>query len=588
MKHFSLISLITIFTCLTFPLLAQENEEKEEDPYSEYSYLWDTDPKKKKKKDKSKKDEPTTSTSNETTPQTGVPADSISSLPVDSLESDGLSNQNVTQPLDTIPDDPIIPQDTIPDTPVQTQPLDTIPDEEPTIEEPKKEKEKDKKERKSVDDGPAIEDFRAPLSSEVGGNKFLGGLSFTQIGDENFVGLVLAPEFAFNKVGVGLNIPILYGLESNEVRTEIFEDGAGVARLIRYIRYGRQKRDPFYIRVGELQGIMMGFGGLINNYTNTTNYEKRKVGIHFDYNYDGLAGIEGMYSDIDPSSRNLLGIRPYVRPLSKMPIPIARTLEIGASFVSDKDQTDLPTSVDSVSYNYAFTRDGISGFGLDMGITVLRIPFIQIDVFANYGNLNVESDTLRQAATSLGDSNFENGSGFSFGANFRMHFIADLFSTDVRIERLSYSKNYLPQFFDASYEFNKDLRLLSLANAEKMGGIYGSLTGHIVKKIQLGGSLLIPDDMEATPAAVIRLNADLDKFMEKYSINASYIKSNLGDLGDAFKLDERSLAKVRFTYQMNKILALGVEYYYFWELIGENQYEASKFVMPYFGVNIDF
>ena len=172
---------------------------------------------------------------------------------------------------------------------------------------------------------------------------------------------MLSPEFKIGKVGVGLNVPILYGLDSKSVRTEIFKDGVGPARLIRYIRYGRQKVDPVYVKVGQLQGTMIGYGGLINNYTNTTSYEKRKLGLHYDIKYRGLFGVEGLYSDFDPGSFNLFAIRPYVRPLSRSGIPIVKTFEMGAVVISDRDQTDIPTS-DSTSTKYAFTREGISAF----------------------------------------------------------------------------------------------------------------------------------------------------------------------------------------------------------------------------------
>jgi len=426
------------------------------------------------------------------------------------------------------------------------------------------------------------------MASHSQGGKFTGGLRFKNIGYEAFVRMVLSPEFTIGKVGLGLNIPILYGLDSKAVRTEIFKDGVGVARLIRYIRYGNQKKDPLYVKVGQLDGTMIGFGGLVNNYSNTTSFEKRKVGLHFDVNYKGYAGLEGMYSDFDPASQNLLVARPYIRPMAFTQIPVIRTLEFGATVVSDKDQTSIPTS-DSTSRSYSFTSQGVNAFGLDVGMTVLKIPFIQIDLFANYSNLSIENDSLQNRATTiLMDDSFSTGSGMSFGANFRLHFIADVFSTDIRIERLSYQDHYLPQFFDAVYEVDKDTKIESLISAEKKSGIYGSLTGHVLQKVRLGGSLMIPDDVSETSPAVVRVHADLDRLADKFSFHGSYIKGGLADLGDAFTLDERSLAKLRFIYHMNKFLATGVDYYYAFTQVEGGSFEVTRTVMPYFGVSIDF
>ena len=476
-------------------------------------------------------------------------------------------------------------QDTLPslpaDTIVQEIPPNTASEqvsEQDTIEAPSKER----------NERVPIADFRAPMASPQRGGNFTGGFTYTTIGDESFVGIVLSPEFTIGKVGVGLNIPILYGLDSKSVRTEIFQDGVGTARLIRYIRYGNQKQDPVYVKVGQLDGTMIGFGGLVNNYSNTTSFEKRKVGLHFNVNFKGYAGLEGMYSDFDAASQNLMVVRPYIRPMAFTDIPVVRTLEFGATIASDRDQTKFPTS-DSTSSTYAFTSQGVNAFGLDLGMTVLKIPFVQIDLFANYANLSIENDSLERVATVLlGDNRFSTGSGVSFGANFRLHFIANVFSTDIRIERLSYKDHYLPQFFDAVYEIDKDAKIGSLVNAENKNGIYGSLTGHVLQKVQLGGSLMIPDDLSEASPAVVRLHADMERLADKFSFHGSYVKGNLADLGDAFRLDERSLAKLRFIYHMNSFLATGVDYYYAFTQVEGGAVEVTKTVIPYFGVSIDF
>ncbi|MEQ9405008.1 MAG: hypothetical protein RIM99_15555 [Cyclobacteriaceae bacterium] len=548
------------------PVSETFSQDTKEDPYSDYSHLWENTGKKKKKKNQ----------------QQTIVTDSVRLIPSDSLLSPADSLNLVQQ--DTINISPgtdeILTADTLDPQPVMEDPQIAAEEQE----EPKKEK----KEKAPSENDLPVDDFRAGMESS-GGGSFTGGFTYTQIGDEAFAGLVLSPEFKIGKVGIGLNVPILYGLDSKSIRTEVFEDGAGPARLIRYIRYGVQKKDPVYVKFGELQGTMLGFGGLINNYTNSVSYEKRKVGLHYDLNFKGFVGVEGMYSDLDPASLNLLAIRPYVRPLSGTDIPIARTLEMGAIFITDKDQTSFPTS-DSTSRSYSFTEAGMGAFGLDMGVTLVRVPFIQIDLFVNYSNLKInESDTLNQATSLInGAPGLSGGSGYSAGLNFRMHFIADVFSTDIRIERLTYKDNYLPQFFDATYELNKDLKILSLASAQEMSGIYGSLTGHVLQKVQLGGSLLIPDDISETSPAVVQVRADLERLADKYSFHGSYIKGNLTDLGDAFRFDERSLAKMRFIYHMNSFLATGLDYYWLFTPVADGSYEATKYVMPYVGVSIKF
>ncbi len=549
----SLCFIIYLFG-LVQPVMAQE-----EDPFADYSYLWDDDKKKKKKKKKKKNDEQVDQPVTESFVQDTVPQDVAGN----------------TYAADSIP-----PEETAVEPIIEEPEQEELAEEVEDIAEEKPKKEKKARENRDL---PPTQDFRAGLPAGENKGSFTGGFTFTEIDGQYYVGLVLSPEFSLGKVGLGLNIPVLYGIQSNSFRTEIFEDGVGVARLVRYLRLGSQKRDPIYFRVGELSSAMIGFGGLVNNYTNTTSYEKRKLGVHYDLNFRGLVGLEGLYSDFNPASLNLFAIRPYTRPLAQSGIPIVRTFEIGGQYILDKDQTAIATS-DSTSTTYQYTKDGVGAFGFDAGITLLSIPFIQIDLFTTYSKLNVANQALKDT---LGDG-FTNGSGFSTGLNFRLNFIADLFNTDIRIERLNYTENYLPQFFDASYEINKDAKLLSLSGTPKMSGIYGSLQGHIAHKVQLGGSLMIPDEISDEAPAVVRLNADLERLGDKVSLHANYIKGNLSTLKDAFTFDENSLAKVRFIYHMNKFLAVGMDYYWAFAPAEDGSYKATRYMSPYFGLSIDF
>lgn len=590
-------STLLIFFGLAFFYLASPAIAQEDDAYDDYSYLWEDSKAKAKEAKLKAKEEKKRQKELEKMRKKGLLPDTTiteESTAMDTIQSKPDSIQSVSDSIQTVSDTTTqqysIPSDTI-KTPVDTvrqevieEPLDeeVLEDE---VEEPKKEKEK-----RDLS-GPPVEDFRSGMSSGGGGSSFDGGLTVTQIDDQWYAGMTLNPELNLGKVGVGLNIPILYGLDDKSIRTEIFEDGVGVARLITYLRLGVQKTDPIYFKVGQLNNTMIGFGGLVNNYTNSTSFEKRKVGIHYDFNVKGLVGIDGLYSDFNFSSLNLLAVRPYIRPMAWSSIPIVKTFEIGTTFMKDNDQTKL-TSTDSTFTTYGLTSEGIGAFGLDAGLTLLRVPFIQIDLFATYSKLNVQSDSLDQiiASSTLStlDNGFQDGSGASVGLNFRFHFIADILALDARIERLNYTEHYLPQFFDATYEINKDAKIASLLSAEEMSGIYGSLTGHILKKVEIGGSLMIPDNISAETPATVRVHADLDRLADKFSFHGSYIKGNLTDLGDAFTFDEQSLAKIRVIYHLNKFLATGLDYYWAFTPTGDGGYRATKYVSPYFGLSIAF
>jgi hypothetical protein len=606
-----------------------------DDPYADYSHLWGDEDTKKKKKKGNESDAPQIqpqTIATDTVPNTEEPNISTEEptqqqlpqqelIPTDSVENQNTQSQETQaqesedlQPQETqtiSPTEVAMPADTVPKQ--QTQPAieEPQPDPAPEVstdettaveeettepaEEEKPKKEKEKKERKSLKDlEPVSGDFRGGGGgSTSGGSTVNGGATFTVIDGKYYAGLTLQPEFSIWKVGVGLNVPILFDIQEQTFRTEIFKDGVGVARSITYIRFGVQKQDPIYVRVGELNGISIGFGGLVNNYTNSTSFEKRKVGLHYDLNFKGLIGLEGMYSDFDPDSKNLTVFRPYIRPLGFLSIPIVRTLEIGAAFVSDKDQTQRPIS-DSTFTTYSMTN-GAGAFGIDAGINLLRVPFVQIDAFFNYSKLNLLdaglSDSISAYNADVLNEDIiyaENGSGSSYGVNFRFNFIADLLSTDVRIERLNYTDHYIPQFFDFSYELNKDGRIWATTGGVAKSGIYGSLTGHILQTIKLGGSLMIPDEIGVDAPAVVQVNATAERVADKFTLNGLYLKGNLADLKDAFKLDERSIAKVRLIYHVNKFLAAGMDYYWAFSPADDGSFTATKYVSPYFGLSIQF
>lgn len=601
---FILLSLL--FLSITFTQAQQTTT----DDYSDYSYLWDKSS--KKKKDKKKPTESTVSSpaisivaADTTKNQTKkAPSDSTLQRSVVSQMTDSLQvePEPIFEILDTLQKEQIVVTDTIKKKSTEV-PLDTLKKEKPIVRdsirtepEPQKteiteENIKPEKVKRQKAEPPVFGDFRSGPATGSDGSVFNGGFTFTQIGDQYYAGLVLNPELNFGKVGVGLNVPILYGLKDQKVRTEIFKDGVGAARLITYLRMGIQKSTPIYFKVGQLNNTMIGFGGLVNNYTNSTSFEKRTIGLHYDINFKGFVGLEGMYSDFTPGSFNLLAIRPYVRPLIYSGLPIVNTLEVGTTILQDKDQTDL-TPGDENTDSYSFTKDGIGAFGLDAGMTLLRIPFIQIDLFANYSRLSVSSKALTDSLALSTDKamadGFKNGNGASVGFNFRFNFIADLFSTDLRIERLANSEHYQSQFFDATYQTNKDAKIYGLGASQKMSGIYGSLTGQVFKKVLIGGSLMLPDNISEETPAVVRINADLDRLANKFSMHGSYIKGNLTTLDDAFTFDERSLAKIRFIYHLNRFLATGVDYYWAFVPDGEGGYRADKYISPYFGLSISF
>ncbi len=422
-------------------------------------------------------------------------------------------------------------------------------------------------------DDMATIDPQAMLMDSVSSIKATFGL--TQIGGENYVGLRLQPEFRISKIGFGLDIPIQFNIDTKKFRDEEFKGGIEIVRMIRYFSYGKKKADQIYVRAGDLTGVSLGYGALINNYSNSPSFEFRKFGLNVDLNYKGLVGVEALYSDINDV--NLLGVRPYIRPLRKTIIPIVKSLEFGVSFVVDKGKNADSTGV-------FLQQDGMRASSFDAGVTFLNTGFIKLVGYGQISKLKrLKSDSLDTilSATTL---TYEEGDGTSVGLSGNMR-LGGAVIANARIERLWYKNFYLPQFFDAIYEINKDAKIFALSSAKEQNGIYGNLGIMIFNKFHVNGALLLPDNISAESPALVQVGLEAAKLADKFTISGNYIKGGLTTLSDAFTLDQNSLANVNFVYQLAPFFYVGVDYKWTFAKLENGSIEATDYVRPFFGLS---
>ena len=147
--------------------------------------------------------------------------------------------------------------------------------------------------------------------------KLLGNFGYMRVGNSDYFGLRIQPEISFLKFGIGLDIPVYVNLTKLpgkwDLYTDEFKGGVGALRLISYARWGVRKADPFFIRVGMLDNTTVGYGLLVENYTNSISFDQKKFGLNFDILVKNFIGLEGLYSDFNAASFNLMAIRPYIK-----------------------------------------------------------------------------------------------------------------------------------------------------------------------------------------------------------------------------------------------------------------------------------
>ena len=396
------------------------------------------------------------------------------------------------------------------------------------------------------------------------------GFSYTRIDGENYIGLRLRPEFEIGKLGIGMSVPLYYNLDKGRVRTEAYSDWTALLRIFRYVRYGHKRIDDFYVKVGDLTGAYIGYGLLLSNYSNAYSEDKRKIGFEWDFRLSEWLGFEGLYSDINSESFTLLMLRPYIVPLSWTGVPIVETLELGLTYALDRDGTNQPNTGKGETYN-RYLDGSLNALGFDVGITFFNNAFIRMTLALQHAQLYLKSDNIFTDLSSghlkSGDNKTSDaykseyqGSGTSIGLNTNITFLANIFSMGFRIDRLWYTENFLPQFFNASYEINKDKRISSLVWTERKQGIYGNLTAQFFNAILVRGVILLPDAASNSNPAMVNIGTSLDRFLGKYNLRLSYYKGDIVTLSDAFDPDG-AVASLRIGYYINQYLLVGLDYF---------------------------
>jgi hypothetical protein len=384
----------------------------------------------------------------------------------------------------------------------------------------------------------------------------------------------------------------MVSLEDGSIRTEEYTGGVGPLRLVRYVRYGRERQDPVYVKVGDLSGATLGFGLVMYQYSNVGSYEKRDWGTEFNVNYNEKVGLEGLYSDF--SELSVVGVRPYVRPLqlAGASIPVLQNFEVGGVYATDQSDTATPG------------KSGLSIWGADAGLPISIGPILQVVPYAAYANIaDPGADAFPDSVDD--EDRFSPGSGASVGVNVNLQLIADLLIVSAKVERRFFDENFTGSYFDAVYETNKlgasngpaTHPFRKIDRTKGRNGIFGALYGHVLNEILLGGSLQIPDKItrdeqgRVTNGTFLQLEARAPDLIPKVSARAVYSRRPITNLSDAFVLDENSTLDTRLGYKINPYLLVGTNYRWTFARVQQNgseEVEATSHVFPFVALQYEF
>jgi hypothetical protein len=373
-----------------------------------------------------------------------------------------------------------------------------------------------------------------------------GGLGVTRVDTSTYLLFNLAPELAFGKLGIGLDINLRYDLENQKIRSEDWDEGYDFLRIIRYVRWGL-KRDPVYFRVGVLDYSRLGHGFIVYNYRNTASYDLRRIGFEFDMDFERF-GFETVYSDV--AGAGLFGARGYVKPLkfTKLgAIPIIGGFELGATYAMDlhENANKVWGTGDNLGrMSMARDRGSLSIFGFDAGLPLLSLSAIQSTLYFDFAQI---VDYGNGAAAGI-DLNFSGLGLLSLGAKYERRWTGDQF---------------IPAYYNALYERERftprDTLFMSkaeeLRRATASEGYYGELTIGILGRFYIVGGYYSPVGVKNQ--GILHLEFDPGDVIPGILLNAGYDKRNIGKF---FKLDNNSLAYVQVGYKPYPFMVISTVY----------------------------
>lgn len=338
---------------------------------------------------------------------------------------------------------------------------------------------------------PLVEVLRNIFGMEIG---------TTTIEGQTYSKVIVQPNIEIGKLKLGLYLPVIYmdnlfnpsdyykpqknnewsfGTDQNgntgDVVLDILKD---TMLKIRYLEYGDQAWDSFYIKVGNLNNMSIGHGTIMNNYANDGDFPAiRKIGLNTGFS-TGIFGMEFVSDNLAEPS--IAGTRLFLNPISTY-----KAFEIGITGIADL----FPARMTKSPSDYG--DPWLLAFGMDLEFFEINRDNFKIKLFSDFSSMipvfrettNLDGIKVKSGVAPglwIEDSTLKN---FGIVAGLRGEVFRFTWSLEYRMS----NGIYKPTLFNALYDRNK-VEYLSdiihyLDNHSKRGtvmGIYGE-GGYILK-----------------------------------------------------------------------------------------------------------
>ncbi|MGM0576820.1 MAG: hypothetical protein ACQEXJ_13935 [Myxococcota bacterium] len=225
--------------------------------------------------------------------------------------------------------------------------------------------------------------------------------SINEVGEDVFVYFNLGTVFVGRNWAIAPRLPIRLRIVDGDpetdavIREEDWDEPSDWARLLAFFQWGHVG-DPYYVRYGELNGVTVGHGTLINRYYNTVDIDRYQGGV-YSFLDPGLVGGEVMIDNLfDPE---VMAARPFVRPLDAFgALPFAlQKLKLGATFAVDRAaplrvRTDEEGEIliDEDFEPRVAETDFVPMLGLDLEVPVVSRPHFDMVPYVDFNTVDME------------------------------------------------------------------------------------------------------------------------------------------------------------------------------------------------------
>ncbi len=398
-----------------------------------------------------------------------------------------------------------------------------------------------------------------------------GGLGASIFQGKPYLLLNAATQFElWQTFGVGIDGYIRIGSDG-KLRKEDFDSWYDAIRWISYIRVGHPGED-LYARIGGLNNVTLGHGTIVDNYSNNSSYDDRRVGLIARADM-GLFGGDAFTSDV-LVNKSLIAGRGFIRPFQIVPVLgsswFFKNIEIGATGSFDFDSNAVRIVPNHYPFDTVYhvltsddkTRDSIVVLK-DSAKIASPLQIYGVDATVMVWKSDNAEDRIYGDYVDIVDFNH----GFVFGA--RTSFLLDSSTfVDLRLERYLFKNHFLPNYYNSFYErerFNDDIdtlsyitkatRLADTTSGEGNGFKLGTFF-NFSDVVQVGVTYAHLDNLRRSD--LLQISLTFPHLWWKFFGAINYIRSNIDGPKDYFGFDENTLASARLSFQPFKFLTLNL------------------------------